>query len=421
MNSKIEKIIKQDFFCIMPWVNLHIATNGDLRLCCKSNFKKYTVGNIYDFDIESGFNTEELIKVRKKMINGHCIPHCHSCFDSEKKGDRSLRGLVMFGEKLDYFSRMFGYENSNDFIAEIIYHKGKWNKTPFFLDIKPGNICNLQCRMCGPSSSSQIGKKGKKNQKIEWLNEEKNFLKVTKLIKNVVHLKIGGGEPALMKSTYRLLDYCVEKGVSKKMLLDITTNGLSVHKLYKYIKHFYDVNIIFSIDAVEEIYEYIRFPAKWKEAEKSFENTLKLKNTQVNVNLVVQLLNIFSIEDYIDWVDRMSEIKTFSVNVLLLDKPDYFSVFLLKRSSRYRIAENIRIKISKSKNIDQKTIDYFLSLSNKLEQDGFEEQKRKKLFERFFIENDRFDYKRKQHLPEKLLKLREEEQKGIVQSYFLRY
>jgi MoaA/NifB/PqqE/SkfB family radical SAM enzyme len=413
MNDAIEKMYKSKFLCIMPWVNFLVAPNGDIRLCCKSNFKEYNMGNIRDFDPKKGINTDEIIKVRKKIIEGRSVVQCQTCFDSEKNGERSLRKLLGSGSGLDYYSKIFGYKNIKELIGEIIDQNGKWTKTPFFLDIKPGNICNLQCRMCGPASTHRLHKKNQKNQMIEWLGDEENFRKITHIVKNVVHLKIGGGEPTIMKSTFKLLDYCVNEKYSKKMMLDINTNGTNVSTLYKYLDYFKIVNIIFSIDGIGEIFEYIRFPAKWEKIEKNFINTLKLKNIQISVNLVVQLLNIFTIEDYIDWVDRMSEINTFSVNVLLLDKPSYYSVYLLDKKTRFKIAENIRLKIKKSKNINQKTIDYFLSLSNKLEQDGFEEQRRKEIFEKFFIVNGHFDDKRKQRLPEKLSKLKEEGQKCV--------
>jgi molybdenum cofactor biosynthesis enzyme MoaA len=86
------------------------------------------------------------------------------------------------------------------------------------------------------------------------------------------------------------------------MLLHITTNATVWNQRWQNaLKRFKLVRIMLSIDAIEDEYEYIRYPAKWQQVEHNVKQMMLNKNFKIIVYAVVQNLNIGVLEKLIDW------------------------------------------------------------------------------------------------------------------------
>jgi len=128
-------------FCIYPFIEL-MTQNGKTSVCCRSNVPVEDVENIIDWQ-----TNEKYQHIRNKMIKGEKLHHCALCYKSEELGVASSRQLdtTMWAERLNL--------TSVEQLATI--------NTPAYYEIRASNVCNLQCRTCGPQWSNQLDKEWK--------------------------------------------------------------------------------------------------------------------------------------------------------------------------------------------------------------------------------------------------------------------
>jgi len=137
--------------CIAPFINLTIDPVHNTSPC------PYLGGGSWNFQNMHGFKTiwqsEKFNELRQSHLDGERNPICQRCWNEEDVGKESarLRFLKDYNDQL---------ENIIEKIKSKSYIDG-----PMILTMKNGNICNLQCRTCGPKDS------------YSWLPEAKSHIK----------------------------------------------------------------------------------------------------------------------------------------------------------------------------------------------------------------------------------------------------
>ena len=132
-----------DSFCILAFNHIQIDPNGDCRLCCRATdvVRDPATGislNIKNVSLDHIFNSSYYAKVREQMLSGQPVEACARCY-----ADESLLG-----------SSYRTFSNS------------KWQHDPAarsalqpslqYIQVNPGNTCNLQCKSCNADYSSSI-------------------------------------------------------------------------------------------------------------------------------------------------------------------------------------------------------------------------------------------------------------------------
>jgi len=219
---------------------------------------------------------------------------CSTCINAERVGASSPRQLnneYLF-EHLDI-----------DIMAEVqrIIDAGLVADKIYALDYMPSNYCNYACVMCYSGASSQRYtfdiKQGIKS-KYEINPVDADFFDV---IKDVKILGFTGGETILQPEVNRLIDYVIDQGLAKDMIITILTNASDFpDSLVKKFQQFKKVLYTVSIDGVGEVIEYQRRGAKWDTITK---NVAKIHASPVHeiVNHVVTAINILTAMDFVDW------------------------------------------------------------------------------------------------------------------------
>lgn len=160
---------------------------------------------------------------------------CQLCTENEFNGITSLRSLY----------------NKINTSAEGIQ----------FLDIRNTNFCNLKCRYCGPHFSSQWDMEltGKKNPTTTDITSYYDTL----FQENLHWLYFTGGEPLINFQHWEILELLIEKNLSQNISLiyntNLTTIAFKNKNIFDLWKHFKNVKITVSIDAVGIPLEFIRF------------------------------------------------------------------------------------------------------------------------------------------------------------------
>ena len=219
--------------------------------------------------------------LRRDMLSGEKTEflkdHCGMCWEREEKTGFSPRLLY----------QDFPLELREMFNDDGTYKGGNYRHLSLGLNIF-GNYCNLECYECIPTNSSSrmsaIKKLDDKWSEIpdsslrrRKLHQNPDVKKVdpewfNKIVSNILdhahvieELSFCGGEPALMRSHFEILDALVLSGHSKNIRLNYTSNMtiMNLSVLKKYIDHFKYVIIQWSVDGLNAENSWLRYPTDW--------------------------------------------------------------------------------------------------------------------------------------------------------------
>ena len=361
-------------FCPLPWIHLATRPNGDVRVCCTANASGAGVDddkiaglvtqdnqqmNLSKHSIGQIWNSDYMKSVRRQMLDGRVPTSCTKCFTEEANGIVSKRQweTQVWEDRLDI----------NSIVAKTAVDGSLPVEIPYF-DLRLGNTCQLKCIMCSPHDSSSWIKEWKlqysKYKTIElqqdqrWDNDfdytwyQKNsFLESVKGQSSLIkELYFAGGEPLLIPEHYKILEFMVESGAAKDCVLRYNSNGLELpEKLFELWTHFKQVKFNFSIDAVGERNDYIRYPSKWEDV---VANIKRLDDTPdnvvVNIACAVQLLNVLYIPELVHWKESMNFKKINKapygaglIGTHLVYLPSYLNVRVLPKHLKAKVSETI--------------------------------------------------------------------------------
>ena len=269
MNKTNKTKFRDKFICPAPWTHLyyqinspspcHNIRNADLNLTPQEYYK-----------------SEWLKNIKQEMLDGKVPDACRACVRKEKLGLKSTRGAF------------WNYYNS----GPEPYYEDMWfydKLTPEFpqfpsrMEFRFSNLCNMKCRMCDETSSSEWAKEKVKfdlppnpdnNQDDMFETKKQTNLKITedkiaglkdlKLLRFLSKICFTGGEPFLIKEYYDYLDFLIDNKLNSKIEIETFTNcsvynPLFVDRLLKFKK----VELVMSIDGVGKTAEYIRHGTDW--------------------------------------------------------------------------------------------------------------------------------------------------------------
>ena len=318
-------------FCPIPWNFQAVRNNGDIRICCQANVtenqgvvrhKDGTPYNAGRDDMESARNAELMREVRKNMLSGDWSQECGRCQQEEAAGLNSRRQYELDNWK----------EFTIDKAIKVTQADGTVNGSKLeYYDLRFGNLCNLACRMCGPTDSHTWyeqwtdyhdsteysdthgmvklirNEKGRlTTSDYDWHDSETFWQQLEENIPNIKHVYMAGGEPMMIERHYEFLQKCIDMNHSKKMILEYNTNMSSLpNRVLDMWTEFKQVRVGASIDGIEETLEYQRWPLKWTQA---YKNLKKLDEyAQVHPNIfawlacTVTAYNIWHIPKFMKW------------------------------------------------------------------------------------------------------------------------
>ena len=367
-------------FCPLPWIHLATRPNGDVRVCCTANASgagsedEKEAGliqvdgknmNLRDYTLDEVWNSEAMCATRLDMLEGKVPTSCTKCFEEESKGITSKRQweTVVWQERINLDATLVKMSSDGRMPLDI----------PYF-DLRLGNLCQLKCIMCSPHDSSAWISEWKlqypkyktielkqdqhwddRNRDYTWY-QKGSFLDGMKgQAQHIKELYFAGGEPLLIPEHYSILEFMVESGNAKNCILRYNSNGLELpEKLFDLWKHFKEVKFNFSIDAVGERNDYIRYPSKWPDV---VANLKRLDDTPsnitVNIACAVQLLNVLTVPDLVHWKESM--------NFKKINLPPYGAGLIGTHLVYLPSYLNIRVLPQHLKDKVIKHIDYFCS------------------------------------------------------------
>jgi len=253
--------------------------------CCQAH------GVLEPVDTFDFYKSPFLNDLRNRFNLGEKPNNCERCWQAETHGTKSRRQSA-----IEFFNLP---TEDRTVMLEGLDHNTTW-------------ACNLACIMCSPAYSSTWAKEEKINH-TELDKIGRLFLKSNNILNRIdttllKKLHFNGGEPLLNNDHVKLLQQLQNNNVLKNVFVSYNTNGtvLPDKTLIDLWSQTRLVKIFFSIDAVGDAFDYVRWPANWKEVEK---NILYLKetlpsNVMFGINTTVGSYNVFEIRHVVEWFNR---------------------------------------------------------------------------------------------------------------------
>lgn len=196
--------------------------------------------------------------------------------------------------------------------------------------------------MCQPQDSDLINKEYK--ELIETNSDLKSILPIVDfeitddlslyindIKENAGHIekiRFSGGEPLINKSFYDLLNFLIDGGHSKNIEFRLNTNLTKMtEETMEKLNQFKSVTIDFSIDGIDTVYEYIRYPMKWSITKPRIDMVQKFMTDKssvirMNANFTVQIYNIYNMFNLTDFFLRRGILPILHI----LQNPSYLNI-----------------------------------------------------------------------------------------------
>lgn len=354
--------------CAFPWIHMSSHLDGTMLLCCntysKASIKKNNSQEVWKLtDVTNPleyFNSDDYKKIRLDMLNGREPEICKKCYDTERNGGHSIR------------QNTFHEADFDELISKTNTETGELNElTLDYAHFMWGNKCNLKCKMCSPDASNQLIEEFKAlNRKMP--NDVDQYIKtwdfnsnrplLEKIAPHLKRMNVTGGEPLINNDFLEYCKFLTDQGYSKNMHLAFHTNlTVMPTKFIESWKNFNRVTVKLSIDAIDEDYEYIRYPGKWSIIKDNLENLIKLTDNVSNINVEVHTVftafNAHAIPRLIDFLTSINHPNFLNFpNTLWVTQPPYSDSRCIPRKAKEKITQDCMSVIEKLSTVEDQRI-----------------------------------------------------------------
>ena len=356
--EELKKLVTESKnFCILPWIHFHSWPDGRVMPCCVADSNSPISKIEKDVSIIEMMNTEKYKQIRLDMLNDKPVDICKRCYDLETVGVQTLRqghngrrGL----ENLDLVAKTNADGSIDDFKMK-------------YMDIRFSNLCNMKCRSCGPSCSSQWAQEFLEVKGVEVTNKHFGITKmvinsnddgtfIEKLkpyLRDVEEVYFAGGEILITPEHYECLDFWIENDLCNQVELTYTTNFSSLKykdkDLIEYWKRFPKLKIWASLDDRGEIAEVMRKGTDWERIVTNIkELRISVPHAEFQITPTISIWNIFSYGDFFDYlIDNELLDKNTAPRLNLLTNPWYANIMILPDHIRANLQATYREYIFK--------------------------------------------------------------------------
>lgn len=335
--------------CLAPWHCLTIKWGGNV---VPDIIYKGKMGNINKQTLPEILEGEASLQLREAHRSRTIPDTCANCAKKEKSG-RSRR--MFFWDKIDYDVRMEAANLETETKPDIRY-----------LDFTVSNKCNIACIHCNPFVSTGWTKDGKKlnREAPEYWKEtpvgfhgaEVNFMDNLFVdpdyFRNLQWVALRGGEPLYDERALEILQWFVDAGLSKNIMLDISTNATVFNEEFRNLfAQFKRVELLVSIEGTDELYSIIRGGKKytWQDLNANVEKFYEIENLDMVFAVTVMLTNIFNLDSVWEWFDKYHNNRASIAMTNVVVDPAYLNIA--------NLPDNLKqIALEKISNIPSETL-----------------------------------------------------------------
>lgn len=328
--EEYRKLTKSETFCMLPWMHMHAFPDGRVYPCCLAEYF-HPVGDLRKNTMREVWNQPKYRTMRTNMLNDKPCVECTKCYEQEKHGAFSMRNDA---------NRNYGH-----MIKEINQTKEDGTHEEFkirYWDVRFSNLCNFRCRSCGPIFSSNWYNDhvklydripdvlGRDMARVEYAagNEDAMLEQMEEHVPYLEQVYFAGGEPLIMKEHYYLLEKLIAAGKTD-IRLQYNTNfselAFKDKHVFEYWKHFKNVSVGASLDAMGPQAELIRKGTDWKQTVDNRERMMKeVPHVDFYVSSTVSSMNVLHVLDFHKEWTRLGLVKAKDWNVNICQSPEWY-------------------------------------------------------------------------------------------------
>jgi len=294
-----ENVINNMSFCMNPWTHINTTPSGDAQPCCISD-PLFKIGNSKTNSLMELVNSDQMNKLRVDMLSGKKSTACSVCYKHEETGYDSFR-LQVNRNYSNFYDELIPLTNTDGSLQEF--------KMKYF-DIRFNNICNMKCRTCNDTFSSQWEMENKRvniNSSNEPKRNNKKFLQeVLDQIPNIQTAYFAGGEPLITEEHYIMLEEIIRQGHTgitlryNTNLSNLTYKDKDLISLWSNFTNKIVINA--SIDHFGKKAEYIRKGTVWADIEENYKKLQQMPNVLLGINTVLSIYNFLTIDEFYQYL-----------------------------------------------------------------------------------------------------------------------
>jgi MoaA/NifB/PqqE/SkfB family radical SAM enzyme len=355
-----------------------LRANGDIRVCCQTQhgptggIMRDSEGKVYNArtaNLKETRNSDIAKDIRKAMMNGEWHPDCIRC---QTENEAGMRSRQIYENDIWILSGLHDWDN----LLSHTQEDGTIDVDAIdcsFYDVRFGNLCNLKCRMCGPTDSNmwyedqvklwgpsykdshgkvkliqnEKGKYVPENNVYDWHESDHYWEQMDANISEIRKLYIVGGEPLMIDRHYEFLQKCVDEGVANKITVEYNSNLTNIpQRAWDVWKHFKRIQIGASVDGVGDIQYYMRPPSHF---DKIYENLIKLSEAEGNFKVwiaaTINVFNVLHFPEFMEWIilNKIPKVNDDNVRPIItphpLHGPKFYNIRMLPKFAKDAIKE----------------------------------------------------------------------------------
>jgi radical SAM protein with 4Fe4S-binding SPASM domain len=324
------KLTESETFCMLPWVHMHAFPDGRAYPCCLSDYW-HPVGDLRKHTMEEVWNQHKYQTMRTNMLNDKPCVECTKCYEQEQHGAFSMRNDA---------NRNYGHHIKD---IEKTLEDGTHPEFKIrYWDVRFSNLCNFRCRSCGPIFSSNWYTDhvklynripdvlGRDMARVEYTtgDEDGMLAQMEQHIPYLEQVYFAGGEPLIMKEHYYLLEKLIEYGKTD-VRIQYNTNFSELRfkdkHVFDYWKHFKNISVGASLDALGARAELIRKGADWQQTVDNRRRMMEeVPHVDFYVSSTVSSMNALHVLDFHKEWTELGLIKAKDWNVNICQSPDWY-------------------------------------------------------------------------------------------------
>lgn len=325
--------------CYAPLTSLTILPSSSLKgevSICRTLNELYPNHLTYENYLEKHQSIrEELLEFQIAQTDGKFAEACKICALKRDRASENVENNEISQNRL--------YENMSCLFSDT--YEGA-----SVLDIRFGNSCNNDCKICMPHLSNNLsGIQSDVTHEDSFIGEEViSFLE--KIGKTITILHCMGGETFLYRDM--LIKMC--KAMPNLKKIKTFTNGSIYDKdLIEFLKSKgIKLELVFSIDGTSKTQGYMRAYSNYNNVIKNYKLYKNHENVHPSISMVVSILNVFDLEDILEELVDINEISE-EIRFCVLSRPRCYNILNMTDDSLKEMALNAITSImEKYKNID---------------------------------------------------------------------
>ena len=316
--ADVDQLLKSSkHFCILPWIHFHAWPDRRVMPCCVADSTMPVSQIRPDQTVLEMMNSADYRDMRLKMLEDQPIAACKRCYDIEEMGTWTMRQ-----SHNAWAANAAPGKRGSDYADRARATAADGSITDFkmkYMDIRFSNLCNMKCRSCGPSCSSQWSAEYEAQHGTATLrdrfgidravvnsNDDGSFMaQLRPYLDHVEEVYFAGGEIIIQQEHYDCLDHWISQGLTNQVELTYTTNFSNFRykdrDLLDLWQQFPRLKIYASLDADGDLAAVLRSGTDWPRIERNLRELRgAIPHAQLQITPTISIWNAWQFPDFYD-------------------------------------------------------------------------------------------------------------------------